>query len=80
MNILNREIKPEPVSRIAGVRPHVQIIFKLVDEVHSAKVPGLKDRVETKMSFLCLTRMTRRSHHNLLNIPQASLIVAVIRV
>ena len=80
VNILNGEIEPQSVSWITGIRSDIQIIFKLVDEVHSAKVPRLEYRVKTKMTFLSFARVSGGSHHNLLHITQSTLVVAVIGI
>ena len=80
MNILNGEIEPQSVSRVASIRSDVQIIFKLVDEVHSAKVPRLVYRIKTKMTFLSFARVSGGSHHNLLHVTQSTLVVTVIRI
>ena len=80
VNVLHGEVEPEPVPRVAGVRSDVQIILELVYEIHSPEISGLEYRVKTKMPFLCFTRMSGRSHNNLLNIPQTSLVITVIRI
>ena len=80
MNILHREVEPQSVPGIAGVWPHIQVIFKLIDEVHSPEVPRLEYRVKTEMSLLCFPRMSWWSHHHLLYIAQSSLVVTVIRI
>lgn len=80
MDILDGEIEPQSVSWVTGIRSDVQIIFELVDEVHSAEVPRLVYRVKTQMSFLSFARVSGRSHHHLLHIAQSSLVVAVVRI
>ena len=71
---------PTDQNKVLRVGSHIQIVFKLVDEVHPPEVSRLEDRVKAKMSFLCFAGVSRGSHHHLLHIAKAPLVITVVRI
>ena len=61
LRVLDTEEEPEPVTRIAGVRPDVDVVLGVRHEVHPPEVGRLEGGLEGEMSLLSLARVTRRS-------------------
>lgn len=77
-DIVDGEIEPEPQAWTTGVWPNEKVVFEFRDEVYSAKVPRFERGVETKMSFLRLSTVTRWTYHQFIHVPQSSLCLAVL--
>jgi hypothetical protein len=44
--VVNGEVEPKPVPRIASVRAQTQVIFKFTNEQHIPEISGLESSVE----------------------------------
>ena len=66
-----------PASGICGVRPDVDVVLVMRDEVHLAQVHGLVGGVEADVALFRLASVSRRSDDQTLDVGQDALVLAV---
>lgn len=78
--IVDREVEPEAVSRIAGVRSKTQVVLELTDKQDVPEVSRLESRVEAQISLLGLAAVASRANDQPINVAKSSLFVRVFAV
>ena len=66
-----------PRSGISCIRPDVEVVLLIGDEVNPPEVHGLVAAVEADVAFLGLARVSRRTDDQPLDIGQDSLVLGV---
>lgn len=80
LDVVHREIEPEPKFRVARVRSYEQIVLVFVDQIDPAQVSRLEGSVEAKVAFFGLTAVVGRPHDQPVHVSQTSLSVAIFTI